>query len=298
MSPPSILAVLLAVLLAAPGSLEIGVERGGDPVLVGRALLLSLEVSSLVDARLEFPAEGTEFGTFIFLQGSRAGDEASCALMPTIPGQQTIPPIPILVRRGRDAPAQVLTKPFLLSVGSALAEGEELRLQDELLLERFDGFRLATLWWLLLPAFLVALWLFRRRKKPRERARPRAPSRITPFDPEASALAELSRLLERELAPGDPARLLLADLSNALRRYLSARVDRMSMCRTLEEFEPLLHDLEGDRESDLPRALFQDAELAKFSGRAPAPSAVAELLNRSVLFVRSRSNGHARGAAE
>ena len=297
MSLPLLLAVLLAGLLVAPERAEIDLRAGEGPALVGRPLLLTLDIPSLEDARIEFPAEGAEFGTFLFLQGERDGDEVTCALMPTISGTQSISTMPIVVRRGQAAPALMSTRPLRVAVGTALPQGQEPRLLDDLPLERFSGWSLAYLWWLLLPALFVLLGLLRRREKSRAPARRRGPISITPFDPEAAALAELSVLLERELAPGAPARLLLADLSDALRRYLSARVERMSMFRTLEEFEPLLLDLEGDQESDLPRALFRDAELAKFSGLAPVPADVKRLLNRSVLFVRSRVNGRAGRAA-
>jgi hypothetical protein len=266
-------------------------RAGGDPVLVGRPLRLTLEGADSGSVLWEFPEYGAELDTFLFLSGVRAADSAWCEVLPTVSGPQVLPSFGV---RTRDASGVAGVRPTMaleLSVGSALKPGEPARLIDELELERFDQ---STWVWLLPPLLFLFGWLvarrlrrIRRSRRVRARARARPPRVIV--DPRARALAELERLRERGTLAGTAARSLVAELADVLRRYLRDSVDGAWMFKTLDELEAQLADLERESKNGLPGDLLRAAEWAKFAGRVPEGSQVSRLLDESVEWVRARS---------
>jgi len=266
-------------------------RAGGDPVLVGRPLRLTIVGAD--SGPFEFPEYGAELDTFLFLSGGRAGDSAWCEVLPTVSGPQVLPSFGVRTRDASGVAGVLPTMALELSVGSALKPGEPARLIDELELERFDQSTWVWLW-LLPPLLFLFGWLvarrlrrIRRSRRVRARARARPPRVIV--DPRARALSELERLRERGTPAGTAARSLVAELADVLRRFLRDSVDGAWMFKTLDELETQLADLERESKNGLPGELLRAAEWAKFAGRVPEGSQVRRLLDESVEWVRARS---------
>jgi hypothetical protein len=273
---------------ASPADIDLSARVEPSSILVGDPVRYILTVTRPADVGIELPAVRGNTGRLDVegykaardtLPDGRVRETHTLALTAWIPGEDTLPPQRVEVRRADDTAVTALYTPATVVTVRASAPKDAKDIADIR-----DARRLPRPFPWGLPVLLAALgaaWLIHRALKRRPKPVPAAaPAPV--ITPEEAALARLSELEGATLS----AREFAFALSEIARAHLAGRfgIDALEATseELLERVKPL--SLRAGREAWL-RAWCESLDLAKFADAALSPADRTRLVDEARAFV-------------